>query len=359
MKIGGRKMKGLILCGGKGSRLQPITDYIPKPLIPIANEPLIFYTIELLLNLGVEEIGIVVNEENKNIFKTKITNKFKIDFHYIVQKEAKGIANALLEAEDFIGDEKFIMILGDNSFELDLKSIMDDFLTSKTNCKLLLKTVEIPERFGVAYVWDDKIINVEEKPKTAFSDLAITGIYGFDHNIFKACKNIEPSKRGEYEITDAIRWMIQNGYDISYEVVDGYWKDVGSHQELIEENIYRLTSMNEDIKGHIENSSISGKVILDETAVIYNSIIRGPINVGSNSTIKNSYIGPYTSIGNGVNIDNSNIEASIILDGCYISSVETAIDYSVIGEGTVITKENGLRKRNRLVTGKNSKIYLK
>lgn len=352
-------MKSLILCGGKGSRLQPITDSISKPLIPIANEPLIFYTIGSLLKLGVEEIGIVVNEENKDIFKTKLTNKFEIDFHYIVQKEAKGIANALLEAEDFIGDEKFIMILGDNSFELDLKRIMDDFLTSKTNCKLLLKTVEIPEKFGVAYVWDDKIINVEEKPKTAFSDLAITGIYGFDHNIFKACKNIEPSKRGEYEITDAIRWMIQNGYDISYEIMDGYWKDVGSHQGLIEENIYRLTSMDEDIKGHIENSSISGKLILDETAVIYNSVIRGPINVGSNSTIKNSYIGPYTSIGNGVNIDNSSIEASIILDGSYIFSVETPIDYSIIGEGTIVSKENGLRKGNRLITGKNSKIYLK
>jgi glucose-1-phosphate thymidylyltransferase len=359
MEIGGRKMKGLILCGGKGSRLQPITDYIPKPLIPIANEPLIFYTIELLLNLGVEQIGIVVNEENKNIFKTKFTNRFKIDFHYIIQKESKGIANALLEAEDFIGDEKFIMILGDNFFELDLKRIMDDFLISKSNCKLLLKTVEIPEKFGVAYVWEDKIINVEEKPKTAFSNLAITGIYGFDHNIFKACKNIGPSKSGEYEITDAIKWMIKNGYDISYEILDGYWKDIGNHQDLIEENIHRLTSINEYIKGHIENSSISGKVILDETAVIYNSIIRGPIKVGLNTTIKNSYIGPYTSIGNGVNIDNSNIEASIILDGCYISSVEMPIDYSIIGEGTVIAKENGLRKRNRLVTGKNSKIYLK
>lgn len=352
-------MKGLILCGGKSSRLQPITDFIPKPLIPIANEPLIFYTIESLLKSGVEEIGIVVNEQNMNIFKTKLTNKFKTDFHYIVQKESKGIANGLLEAEDFIGDEKFIMILGDNSFKLDLKMVIDDFLISKANCKLFLKIVEAPEKFGVAYIWDDKIINVEEKPKIAFSDLAITGIYGFDHNIFKACKNIGPSKGGEYEITDAIRWMIQNEYDVSYEMLDGYWKDAGSHQELIEENIYRLSSIEDDIKGYVENSSILGKVVLDETAVIYNSIIRGPIIVGANSTIKNSYIGPYTSIGNGVNIDKSNIEASIILDSCHISFIETTIDYSIIGERSVISKENGLKKANRLITGKNSKIYLK
>lgn len=352
-------MKGLILCGGRDSRLRPITDSIPKQLIPIANKPLIFYTIQLLLESGVRDIGIVVNEENKNIFKRKLENEFNTEFHYIVQKQQKGTADALLQAESFIGDEKFIMILGDNSLQLDLKNIVEEFVIEKSNCKLLLKTVEDPEKFGVAYIWDDKIINVEEKPKTAFSDLAITGVYGFDHNIFKACKNIEPSNSGEYKITDAIRWMIQNEYDVSYEIFNGYWKDACNHQELIEENIYRLSVIENDIKGHLENSSIVGKVILDESSVIYNSIIRGPIKVGANTTIKNSYIGPYTSIGNKVNIDKSNIESSIILDYSYISSVEIPMDYSIIGEGTIIAKENGLKKINRLVTGKNSKLYLK
>lgn len=352
-------MKGLILCGGKGSRLRPITDSIPKPLIPIANKPLIFYTIELLLKSGIKEIGIVVNEKNKKLFKRSLKNKFDANFHYIVQKESKGIANALLQAEKFIDNDKFIMILGDNSFQVDLEKTIDDFITSKSNCKLLLKTVENPERFGVAYIGDDKIINVEEKPKTSFSDLAITGIYAFDHNIFNACKKIKPSKRSEYEITDAISWMIQKGYYVNYEILNGYWKDVDRHQDVVDESIYRLSFMDEDIKGHVENSSISGKVILDESAVIYNSIVRGPIKVEANTTIKNSYIGPYTSIGKRVNIDKANIEASIILDSCYISSVETPIDSSIIGEGSIIAKENGVKRVNKLVTGKNSRIYLK
>lgn len=350
-------MKGLILCGGKDSGLRPVTDFIPKPLISIANEPLIFHTIELLLKSGVKEIGIVVNEKNKAIFKDILANKFEIDFNYIVQKEPKGIAHALLEAESFIGNEKFIMILGDNSLQIDLERIMNDFMISENNCKLLLKKVENPEKFGVAYISNDKVINVEEKPKTAYMDLAIVGIYLFDHNIFNACGNIQPSIRGEYEITDAIKWMIKNGHDVSYEIFNGYWRDVGSHQDVMEENIYRLESIEENIKGHVENSSISGKVILEEGAVIYNSIVRGPIKVGTDTTIKNSYIGPYTSIGKGVNIDKSNIECSIILDFCYISSVETPIDYSILGEGTIVAKENGLRKINKLITGRNSKVY--
>ena len=352
-------MKGVILCGGKGTRLNPVTDFLPKQLIPIANKPLIFYTIELLLKSGIKEIGVVVNEGNKDIFKQALESKFEMDFHYIIQKNPKGIANGLMEAESFIDNEKFIMILGDNSFRFDLENFIHEFVTDKSNCKLLLKEVDNPERFGVAYIGNNKIINLEEKPKTAYSNLAITGIYAFDNNIFNACKKILPSPRGEYEITDSIKWLIHNGYDVGYEILDGYWRDVGSHLDVVEENIIRLSSIEEKIMGHIENSSILGKVILEEGAVIYNSIVRGPIVVGKNTIIKYSYIGPYTSIGKGVNIEKANIECSIILDSCFISSVETPIDYSIICEGTTITKEKGLRNVNKFITGKNSKIYLK
>lgn len=352
-------MKALILCGGKGTRLKPITDSIPKQLIPIGNKPLMFYTIELLLKLGIKEIGIVVNEENKDIFKQLLEDEFKSNFHYILQQNPKGIADGLLKAEEFIKDEKFIMVLGDNSFRLDLESFINEFLNSDYNCKLLLKEVDNPERFGVAYIANNKIINVEEKPKTAFSNLAISGVYAFDNNIFDACRKVQLSKNGEYEITDAIKWMIYNGYNISYEIVDGYWKDIGNYEDVIEENINRLKFIKKDIKGHIENSSILGEVIIEKGAVLYNSIVRGPIIVGANSMIKNSYIGPYTSIGEGVNVDKSNVECSIILDNCHISSVETAIDYSIVGEGSIITRKRGLKESNRFITGKNSIIYLK
>lgn len=352
-------MKALILCGGKGTRLKPITDSIPKQLIPIGNKPLMFYTIELLLKSGIKEIGIVVNEENKDIFKQLLEDEFKSNFHYILQENPKGIADGLLKAEEFIQNDKFIMVLGDNSFELDLGRFIDEFLDSDYNCKLLLKEVDNPERFGVAYIANNKIINVEEKPKTAYSNLAITGVYAFDNNIFDACRKIQLSKRGEYEITDAIKWMIYNGYNISYEILDGYWKDVGNHEDVIEENINRLKLIKEDIRGHIENSSVLGEVILGNGSVLYNSVVRGPIIVDANTIIKNSYIGPYTSIGKGVNIDMAKVECSIILDNCFISSVETSIDYSIIGEGTVITRKKDLKEANRFVTGKNSIIYLK
>lgn len=350
-------MKGLILCGGRGTRLKPITDFIPKQLIPIANNPLIFYTIDSLLKSGIQEIGIVVNEENKEIFKQILKGRFEVDFDFIVQKNPRGIANGLLEAEKFIGEEKFIMILGDNSFLIDLKKFADRFIESKSNCKLLLKEVEKPENFGVAYIANNKIINLEEKPKISYSNLAITGIYGFDSNIFNACRKIEPSNRGEYEITDAIKLLVHDKYNIDYEILSGYWRDVGSHEDVIEENINRLNLIEDEIKGHIENSQIFGKVILEKGAVIYNSVVRGPIVIGENTIIKNSYIGPYTSIGKGVNIERSNIECSIILDNCFISSEGKAIDSSIISEGSIIAKGNGLKKANRLITGKNSIIH--
>lgn len=351
-------MKGIILCGGKGTRLSPITYTTPKQLIPIANKPLIVYTIELLLKSGIEEIGIVVNNDNRLIFEKTLNRYFTNDFQYIIQDNPKGIAHGLLFTEDFIKKEKFIMVLGDNLFQFDLEKFIIDFITNKNNCKILLKEVENPEKFGVAYIGNNKLINLEEKPKTAFSNLAITGIYAFDNNIFKASKEIKPSSRGEYEITDAIKWLLHSGYNVDYEILKGSWRDVGSPKEVIEENINRLSSIDEDIKGEVINSHISGKIIVEEGATIYNSIVRGPIIVGRSSIIKYSYIGPYTSIGKGVNIDKSKIENSIILDDCVISGVEIPIDYSIIGEGSIVTNEKGFKKINRLIVGKNSKVYL-
>lgn len=351
-------MKGLILCGGKGTRLNPITYSIPKQLIPIGNKPLIAYTIELLLQSGIEEIGILVNDYNKAVFQQVLDTYFDKKFHYLVQEEPKGIAHGLLFAEEFINGEKFIMVLGDNSFDFDLKGFVQDFKTSEKNAKILLKEVENPERFGVAYIGDNRIIDLEEKPKTAFSNWAITGLYGFDKNIFKASKEIQPSKRGEYEITDAIKWLLQNGYDIGYEKLSGKWRDVGEPNDVIEENIDKLSNIEDHIEGEVVNSNISGRIILKEGSAIYNSIIRGPVVIGENTIIKNSYIGPYTSIGNRVKIEMSNLENSIILGSCNIWGVEHPIDSSIIGEGSVIRGNKGMKKTHRLVVGRNSRVYL-
>lgn len=351
-------MKAVILCGGKGSRLKPITYSLPKQLIPIANKPLLAYTIDLLINIGIEEISIVVNEYNKRIFEKVLSEYFEFNIKYIVQKKPKGVAHGLLSAKEFVGEEKFIMILGDNSFQFNLKRFIKNFSDNRNNCRILLKKVKNPEDFGVAYIGNNKIINLEEKPKRAFSDLAVTGLYVFDSNIFKACKEIQLSSRGEYELIDAIKWLLKKGYNVGYEIFDGEWRDIGKTKDVLEENISKLDYAKTSVKGEIINSNVVGKVVLAEGAVIFNSIVRGPVTIGENSVIKYSYIGPYTSIGEKVKINRSNIEGSILLDNCLINGVETIIDESIIGEGSIITSKKGLKKANSFVLGKNSKVYL-
>jgi len=351
-------LKGLILCSGIDTGLNPITYSIPKQLIPIGNKPLLVYTIELLLRSGITELGILVNEYNKPIFERVLKNYFKEDFHYIIQYGPKGIVHSLTFAEEFINEEKFIMVLGDNFFDFDLDGFIKDFETEETNCKILLKEVEDPERFAVAYIGDGRIIDLEEKPNMAFSNLAITGLYALDKNIFKSYKKIDHSDHSQYGITNAIKWLLQNGYSVNYEILNGSWRDIDNPSDLIDQNIYILSSIEENIMGEVINSHVSGKIILEKGSAIYNSTIRGPIVVGENTIIKNSYIGPYTSIGNGVNIDKSNLENSIILDRCNIWGVETPIDSSIIGEGSIVIGTREIKKTYKIIVGRNSKIYL-
>jgi len=351
-------LKGLILCGGIDKNLVPITYSIPKHLIPVGNKPLLVYTVELLLRSGIDHLGILVNEFSKPIFERVLRKYFNQDFYYIIQNEPFGIAHGLLLAEEFIKEEKFVMVLGDNYFDLDLINIITSFQSEEINCKIFLKEVEEPERYRVAYIGDGKIIDLVEKTKMAFSNLAITGLYALDHSIFKACKKIKPSQRGQYEITDAIKWLLQNGYSVRYEKLSGNWRDIDNPTDLINQNIDILFSIEENVMGEVINSNVTGKIILNKGSAIYNSTVRGPIIVGEDTIIKNSYIGPYTSIGNRVNIDRCNLENSIILDGCKIIGVDDPIDSSIIGEGSVIWGSKGIKKAHKFIIGKNSKIYL-
>ncbi|MEW8973189.1 MAG: sugar phosphate nucleotidyltransferase [Tissierellaceae bacterium] len=351
-------MKAIILCGGEEIGLQPITYTNPKELIPIANKPLFIYTIEALLNADIDEIGVVVNRYNKLVFERTLSKYFTHNLKYIVQNNPNDIIEGLLLCEEFVDEEKFIVILGNNSSIFDLKKFARDFINSKSNCKLLLKEVDEPENYSVAYIGDNRIIELEERPKVAFSNLAITGVYGFDNNIFNICKEVDKDERKRFKITDILKKILHNGYNIEYEVSDGYWKNIVEHKDIIEENIKRLDLIEEDIKGEIVNSQTSGRIILEEGAVVYNSVVRGPAIIGANSIIQHSYIGPYTSIGKRVNIQGSNIESSIILYGANILGVESPIDYSIIGEGSVVSNEKGLKRTNRIIVGRNSRVYL-
>jgi len=353
-------MKGLILCGGLGTRLRPITYSLPKQLIPIANRPVIFYIIDSLVSAGINNIGIVVND-NEFVFKEMLKeyNNNEVTFEFIRQRKPLGLANAVYLAKDFINQDDFVMILGDNLYEVDIEDFINKFKRDSLNSRILLKEVKEPKRFGIAKTIDGKLVDLIEKPKNPPSNLAITGVYIFDNNIFDACKNIDKSQRGEYEITDAIKWLIDNKYKVGFDILNGWWRDLGKPTDILDANNYKLNHIRNEIKGIIdEKSVVSGKIILGENSKIYNSVIRGPVVIGNNSIIENSYIGPYSSISNQIRIINSEIENSIILDSCYIENIDKVIDSSIIERNCTIINKGFHRKVNSFVLGKNSKVII-
>lgn len=353
-------MKGLVLCGGLGTRLWPITHSLPKQLIPIANKPVIFYIIDSLAEAGINEIGIVVSK-NEQIFIDAL-NQYKnydVTFEFIRQEAPLGLANAVYTAKDFLGQDDFVMVLGDNLYEVDIKSFIDEFNKEPMNCRILLKEVDEPKRFGVANIVDGILVDLIEKPKNPPSNLAITGVYIFDKNISDACMSIDKSWRNEYEITDAIKWLIDNGYKVEFDILEGWWRDLGKPKDILDANHHKLNHISTEMNGIIdEKSELTGSIIVGQNSKIYNSIIRGPAVIGDDTIIENSYIGPYSSISNKIRIINCEIENSIILDGSYISNVINVIDSSIIERNCVIIKEELHRKVNTFVIGKNSKIII-
>jgi glucose-1-phosphate thymidylyltransferase len=360
IKGGVYTMKALILCGGMGSRLWPVTLSIQKQLIPIANKPILFYIIDSLVEANIVDIGILSNQKEE-IFNRALSfyeKREKIKYTYIDQDKPIGLANAVVSARGFIGDEKFIMILGDNIYQFSLKKFLDKFNSEKVNCSILLKEVENPSQFGVADVLNGKIVDLVEKPKNPPTNLAITGIYAFDSNIFKACENIKPSWRGEYEITDAIKWLLDNNYSVTYDILEGEWKDLGGPEDILKENMNKLIDIENNVSGEIISTNITGKIVLGKDSKIINSIIRGPVSIGDGVMIQNSYIGPYTSLGNNVSISNCQIENSIILDESNISNIDSIIDSSIVEKGSVIKKSTQLRKVNSFLLAKNSLVIV-
>ncbi|SCG83242.1 glucose-1-phosphate thymidylyltransferase [Proteiniborus sp. DW1] len=353
-------MKGIILCGGQGAGLRPITHTIPKELIPVSNRPVLYYILDSLLKADITEIGIVISE-HEEIFKSylKEYEKRNLEYEFIYQHQTLGLADTIAITEDFVQDDDFIVIIGDNFYELNLKELIDDFYNSTSNCSIFLHKVEEPESFRIAEVKEKQVLSIEDKPKNPKSNLAVTGIYIFDKNIFKGCKEIRPSWTGEYEISDGIKWLIDNGYKVTYNISRSLWLDLGTPKDILYANQYILSGIKSNIKGLVnEKSIITGNVFLAENSKIYNSIIRGPVIIGSNTIIENSYIGPYTSIMNNVKIIDCQIENSIILDKCFITRVMNIIDSSIIGENTNIVSQNTCKRANSFILGNDSNIIL-
>ncbi len=351
-------MKALVLSGGRGTRLRPITHTGAKQLIPIANKPILFYGLEAIADAGIKDVGIIVGETKEEIKRAVGTGKkweFKIT--YIEQEAPLGLAHAVKISQNYLKDEPFVMYLGDNLIKEGITSLVREFKRKKPNALILLSRVKEPQRFGVAELEKGKIVRLTEKPKKPKSDLALVGIYMFDRNIFEAVNNIKPSFRKEYEITDAIQYLIDKKYKVCSHIIQGWWKDTGKVEDVLEANRLILESMRTKMEGKVDgDSQITGRVIVEKGAKIINSVIRGPAIIGKKSKIINSYIGPFTSIYWGTTIRNSEVEHSIILEETNIDSISGRINESLIGKEVSISKSNLRPQSYRFTLGDRSRI---
>lgn len=344
-------MKGLILSGGKGTRLRPLTYTRAKQLIPLANTPVLIRVIETIRDAGVTEIGVVVGGETAPEIKSTVGDgtKWGVNVTFIDQLSPDGLAHAVKISEDFIKDEPFVMFLGDNAIEGGISTLIKDFASHNWNSQIVLKRIPNPTSYGVAKLRDDGSIEyLIEKPKEPPSDLALVGIYMFDKNVFKAVNAIQPSKRGELEITDAIQWLIQNGYSVFPHVHEGWWVDTGKAVDLLEANSYVLAEIPPKIAPDAyvdEKSLVDSRVTLQKGARIINSVVRGPTIIGENALIENSYIGPFTSIYHDVQVRNSEIERSILLEKSCVEDIDVILRDSLIGREAIVKNNRDMKPR--------------
>jgi len=353
-------MKGLVLSGGKGTRLRPITFTSAKQLLPIANKPVLFYCLEQLAEAGVTDVGIVVGDTKEEIRQAVGDgSRFGIRATYIEQDRPAGLAHAVKVSQPFLKDDPFIMVLGDNLLRDGVTSIVEKFRADPPNCQILLTRVKDPAQFGVVELRDGKVVRLVEKPKEFVSDLALVGVYLFDANVFKATEEIKPSFRGELEITDAIQWLVSNGYTVRPHLVTGWWKDTGKLSDILEANRMVLDGIEEKLLGRIdERSRVEFKVSLAEDAVVENSVIRGPAVIGPGTRIENSYVGPFTSIAGGCTIRDVEVEHSIILEGCVLERAGARIIDSLLGRNVSIRKGDGQPRAYHFMLGDFSGITL-
>ncbi len=358
-------MKALIAAGGHATRLRPITWTINKHLIPLANKPMIFNAIEKVCDAGVTEIAINVNPGEQEMQRiVGDGSRWGVKITYIEQTGGpKGIAHVVNVARDFIGDDSFIFYLGDNIILGSIKNLVDKFNQEDRNCMLALSKVKDPRRFGVPEMKDGHIVRVDEKPENPKSDFAVTGIYIYDSSFFEAYEHIKPSARGEYEISDIHTWLIQNGFNVGYEEITGWWKDTGKPEDLLEGNQLMLAEMTREQA--INEAKCDDEVILHGrvkigrgTEIRGRCLIRGPVTIGENCVIDRSYIGPYTSIGDNVIIRNTEIEHSVVFDQVNISCRKRIVD-GLIGRGaSVVSAQETLPAGHRMIVGDNSTVEL-
>jgi glucose-1-phosphate thymidylyltransferase len=357
-------MKGLVLAGGAGTRLRPITHTSAKQLVPVANKPILFYGLEAMAAAGIEQIGVIVGDTRAEVMAAVGDGaQFGVEVTYIPQDAPLGLAHCVLIAGDFLGDDDFVMYLGDNLLEQDLTSFVDEFLKARANdvvrpvAQILLKQVPDPHRFGIAELdADGHVMRLVEKPVDPPSDLALVGVYLFDRTISDAVRAIAPSERGELEITDAIQWLIDRGLRVRMELLTGWWIDTGKLTPLLEANRLLLEKIQPSIEGSVdEASTLDGRVVVSAGAQIVGSTIRGPAAIGPGTRVVNSFIGPFTAIGADCEVVSSEVEHSVVMERSRIIDIPRLED-SLIGREAVVARTQQRPRALRLMVGDHCQI---
>jgi len=355
-------MKALVLAAGKGTRLKPLTNTVPKHLLPVGDRPILFHVLDYITEAGIGDIGIVVSPDSAPFIKEAVGSEQRWDasITYILQIEPKGLAHAVKVAEDFLGDSPFLMLLGDNLVQEGVTNVVDDFRASNSDASIVLKEVDDPRAFGVAEVDPSgKVTRMVEKPQVPQSNLAIIGVYLLTPQVHKAIAEIKPSWRGELEITDAIQRLLEMGKDIRSHVLQGWWLDIGNSEGLLKANrVFLEASAETDVRGKLDpQTRLEGPVQIGVQAKLENSRVEGPALIGRDCRITNSIIKPFTNIRAGTTIEDSSIEESLILENCRISGIMSLSD-SIIGRNSILTGQRESTRRLRLYIGDDCEVDL-
>jgi glucose-1-phosphate thymidylyltransferase len=351
-------LKGLILSGGKGTRLRPITYTSAKQLVPVANRPVLFFGIEAMAKAGIEEIGIIIAPETGGEIRAAAGDgsQFGVRITYIEQDEPLGLAHAVLTAEPFLGDSPFVMYLGDNLLQGGIDDLVAAFREHEPDALILLTPVPDPEHYGVAELEDGRVKALAEKPPEPKTNLALVGVYMFTAGIHDAARAIEPSARGELEITDAIQHLVDTGRRVEPHVVQGWWKDTGRLEDMLEANRLILDTIVTRVDGEVVDSLVEGRVVVEEGARLERATVRGPAVIGAGARLTDCYIGPYTAIGEGCVVERSEVEHSILLMGAQVRGLDGRMEASLLGRDVIIARGQRQPRAYRFMVGDHSEI---
>jgi glucose-1-phosphate thymidylyltransferase len=351
-------VKGLILSGGRGTRLRPITHTSAKQLVPVANKPVLFYGIEAMVQAGIEEIGIIIAPETGDEIRAAAGDgsRFGAALTYIVQDEPAGLAHAVLTAEPYLGSDPFVMYLGDNLLQGGIVELVEAFRAGASDALILLTPVPDPEHYGVAELRDGRVVALAEKPAEPRTDLALVGVYMFTAAIHDAARAIVPSARGELEITDAIQHLVDTGARVEPHVVRGWWKDTGRLDDMLEANRLILDQLEPRIEGELLASTADGRVVIEAGARLERCAVRGPAIIAAGARLTDCYVGPYTAIGEGCVIERAEVEHSILLAGSSVIGLEGRMESSLLGRNVTIGRGDRQPRAYRFMVGDNSEI---